>query len=112
MSLGDLDMTLLYLRQTGMIEENPLARAVMMMGSPLLLAAWKLLSLALCVFLLYRFRHHRAAELGVWVCFLTLAWLCLRWVSYTEEIPQITRYLASGEVADDHRWVTMTGETP
>jgi hypothetical protein len=86
-SLADLDMTLAYATSGGMIEANPIARAVMSYGSSGVLAAWKLASVALCVGILFRTRARRSAEIATWVCFLMLVWLSFRWEKYNEQMP-------------------------
>ena len=88
-SLADLDMTLAYAASGGMIEANPLARAVMSYGSSGVLAVWKIASVALCVGILFRTRSRRSAEIATWACFLVLVWLSFRWEKYNEQMPLI-----------------------
>ncbi len=88
-SLADLDMTLAYASSGGMIEANPLARAVMAYGSSKMLAVWKIASLVLCVGILFRARLRPSAEVATWVCFLALVWLSFRWEMYNEQMPHI-----------------------
>lgn len=94
-SMADLDMTLAYAASGGMIESNPLARAVMTYGSSGMLALWKVLSVVLCVWILFRARARRSAEIATWVCFLALVWLTFRWQRYNEQMPAIAHVVMS-----------------
>src|SRR5262245_53029298 len=95
MSLADLDMTLSYARSLGLLEGNPIARLVMTYGSAWVLALWKIASVALCVFILFRARRTRYAEVAAWVCFVVLVWLSVRWMIYNDQMPLLTNYLAA-----------------
>lgn len=110
MSLADLDMTLAYARSVGLMEENPLARLVMTYGSAWVLALWKIASVGLCLFILYKARRTRYAEIAAWICFAVLVWLSVRWTTYNNEMPLLTNYLSSRENSGDHRWVTLGDE--
>ena len=100
-SLADLDMTLAYASSGGMLEANPIARAVMSYGSSAILAVWKLLSLALCVGILFRARRKTITEVATWVCFGALVWLSFRWASYNEQAPLMSStVLVSAEMDD------------
>lgn len=112
MSLADLDMTLAYARSVGLLEGNPIARLVMAYGSAWILALWKLASVGLCLFILFRARRTRYAEIAAWICFIVLVWLSVRWVTYNEEVPLLTSYMASQDGARDHRWVTLGDDGP
>ncbi|XVJ60890.1 MAG: hypothetical protein HEQ23_16465 [Tepidisphaera sp.] len=96
MSLVDLDLTLVYARTTGMVEQNPIAREIMSTGSAWLLVAWKLFTVAVAVGLLYHARRHRAGELGSWLCIAVLCWLTARWLNYNEEL-QLLQCAATAE---------------
>lgn len=108
MSLGDLYMTLTYLTNVGMLEGNPIARAVMAMNHPGLLIGWKVISLGLGLGILYWARRSRNGELGAWICFVILSWLTVHWSSYNAEMHELTTAVAMDGVQDD-RWVTMAG---
>ncbi|MCC6676000.1 MAG: hypothetical protein IT436_02545 [Phycisphaerales bacterium] len=109
MSLGDLYMTLTYLLNVGMLEGNPIARAVMVMDRPGLLIGWKVVSLGLGLGILYWARRSRNGELGAWVCFVLLSWLTVHWSSYNAEVVELTPAIAEMGTLRDHRWVTMAG---
>lgn len=109
MSLGDLYMTLTYLLNVGMLEGNPIARAVMVLDRPELLIGWKVMSLGLGLGILYWARRSRNGELGAWVCFVLLSWLTVHWSSYNAEVVELTPAIAEMGSLRDHRWVTMAG---
>lgn len=96
MSLVDLDLTLVYARSTGMVEQNPIARQIMSTGSAWLLVAWKLFTVSVAVGLLYHARKHRAGELGSWLCIAVLCWLTARWLTYNDEL-QVLQCAATAE---------------
>lgn len=110
MSLGDLYMTLTYLLNVGLLEWNPIARAVMVLDMPGLLIGWKVASLGLGLGILYWARRSRNGELGAWVCFAVLSWLTVHWALYNAEIKELTPAIAEMGSLRDHRWVTMAGE--
>lgn len=109
MSLGDLYMTLTYLLNVGLLEGNPIARAVMVMDRPGLLIGWKVVSLGLGLGILYWARRSRNGELGAWVCFVALSWLTVHWSSYNAQMLDLTPAIAEMGSVQDHRWVTMSG---
>jgi hypothetical protein len=97
-SLADLDMTLAYATSGGMLEANPIARAVMSYGSSRILTVWKLLSVGVCVWILFRTRRRFSAEVATWACFAALVWLSFRWVTYNEQMPVIaTQVMVDGD---------------
>jgi hypothetical protein len=105
MSLLDLELTLMYAREIGMVEANPIARLVMAHQSPALVVLFKFASLGLACGILYRLRHHPRAELGAWVCFVVLVWLSLRWLDFAVSISDYTRAYAQQAVYDPTTWV-------
>ena len=106
MSLADLDMTLAYAQSVGLLESNPLARLVMTYGSSWMLALWKVASVGLCVFILFKARRTRYAEIAAWICFMVLVWLSVRWCDYNNQVPLLTSYISEQQRAD-HRWVSL-----
>lgn len=109
MSLGDLYMTLTYLLNVGMLEDNPLARAVMLVNRPMLLIGWKLGSLVLGLGILFWARRSRNGEWGAWICFAALGWLMIHWSLYNSQMRELTPAIAEMAQTKDARWVTMTG---
>ena len=108
LSLADLYITLVYLHSGGMGEANPVARWIMMHGSPVLLILWKFFTVGLAAAILYATRRTRTAEFGAWVCVLMLTWLTIRWASYSDEIKNMTPTMHVLAEHDQARWVTMS----
>lgn len=96
-SLADLVLTLTYLRNGGMSEGNPIARWVMSIGNPWMLATWKLGMLCFTCGVLFAYKKRISAEIASWVCCLAMAWLTFQWHGYVRDIaiemrenPQLT----------------------
>lgn len=89
MSVADLIMTVEYASSVGLFEGNPVARAVMSYGSTPLLACWKLASVGVCLWILFRTRRTGSGEFGAWVCVAALAWLSFRWTGYNAQMAEI-----------------------
>ncbi len=109
LSLADLYMTMAHVTGAGMYEENPLARAIMKMGSPAFLAMFKVVSLGVAVGILYAVRGRASSELGSWLCLGVLVWLTGRWVVYNNAADALTDDMNYIKHARDHRWVAMSG---
>jgi hypothetical protein len=110
MSLADLDLTITYSTTTGMIETNPIARAIMQGGTVYHLIAWKFATVGLACGLLYAARVHRAAELGAWLSLAVMGWLIIHWLTYNNEVAILTSPQLSAVVEADPRWVVLTPE--
>lgn len=96
-SLADLYLTLTYLQNGGMAEGNPVARWVMSLGCPWMLAAWKVGLVGITCLILFLFRKRTSAEIAAWICCFTMGWLIFQWRSYIHDIdremhenPQLT----------------------
>lgn len=109
LSMADLWMTLDHLTQVGMFESNPVARAVMSQGSPMLLAAWKILSVLLAIAFLYVARRRWIGEAATWLAMGVLVWLMVRWAVYSEQLSAISACSLAYVEQIDPNWVTMTG---
>jgi hypothetical protein len=107
LSLGDLYMTLFHLQSVGMVEANPLAREVIDLKSPPMLAAWKLATVAVTVSLLLLVRRTRSGEVGAWLCVAVLTWLTLRWIDYSEALAELPPDVAVEVARRDPNWVAM-----
>jgi len=107
MSIADLIMTLTYATSVGMVELNPLARA-MMSGSTRELVVWKLATVLLGTGILFFIRRTRGGEFGAWVCALVLGALTCHWINYNREASLLTRELHIVSQADDIGFVQMT----
>lgn len=90
MSMVDLYLTMLYLTHTGMSEANPVARAIIAYQSPVVLAVWKTLTVALCVGILFLIRERRSAELGAWFGAAVLGLLMAHWTRYIDYKVEMT----------------------
>ncbi len=110
MSLFDLLMTLTYLTQAGMMESNPIARVVMVGGGVPAVIGWKVLTVMLAVFLLYKARRRLSGELGVLLCCTVLGWLMVRWHTYTAEAHSMTTVLNADETIHAFDWVSLADE--
>lgn len=108
MSLGDLALTLLYTTSSGMVETNPIARAVMAHNSPLFVVVWKLATMVLGLGILCWARKTKAAEVAAWLCFLILVALCVHWLSFATVVSDLPSDYAQLASLDDPRWVSMT----
>lgn len=107
MGLGDLDMTLQFVRNVGMIEANPLARSLMEGQSPLPVVLFKLGSIFFCVGVLFMARRRRHAEVAAWACFLVMAALTMHWNRYSAEVSAMTPEVNALAEAGDPHWVSM-----
>ncbi len=87
LSIGDLGVTLLHLKSSGMIEANPVAAWIIAhTGSGALLTAYKAVTVAICVGLLFRLRRHVEGEIGAWCAVLIMAAVSIQWYQYNREI--------------------------
>lgn len=110
MSAIDLYLTILFLTHTGMPEANPLARALISYQSPLVLAAWKFLTVAVCAGILYLVRHRRSGEMGAWVGAAVLAGLMSHWVRFIDHSAvQHAEYVVVGAQID-RNWVSFDAD--
>ncbi|MFA6043967.1 MAG: DUF5658 family protein [Phycisphaerales bacterium] len=109
LAMGDLWMTLMYATNMGMLEANPLARAIMNLNSPWAVVAWKLFTTLLGLGILYRLRHTRHAEIGAWVVFAALTALSIHWLQYTDLVASLgSEYQNAIAMTDDPRFVLLT----
>jgi hypothetical protein len=87
LSLGDLILTLEYLRTVGLMEVNPIARYLLeATGSAWALAAYKLMTLGVCVGLLYRLRSRLVSEIAAWLGLVVLALTAMSWQAYAASL--------------------------
>src|SRR5688572_1982503 len=85
-SLADLYLTLTYLNNGVMAEGNPVARWVMSLGCPWLLAAWKVGLVVFTCVVLFAFKKRTVAEIGAWVGCIAMAWLTVQWSLYVRDV--------------------------
>jgi len=111
MCMVDLALTLTYVTSVGMVEVNPVARAVMALGSPAAVALWKIALTAFSVGVLFRFRATRTAEIGAWAGALVMLCLSLHWARYVASLTDYSSETAGLLLGEhDHRFVVMAPE--
>jgi len=108
MGLADLGLTLTYMSTVGMLEANPIARAMIDVGGPRQLVMFKLFTIALSGGILYLLRRHRAAEVCAWLSCAGLLLLCVHWTSYNASLAAAGASIDLGILATDARWVHFT----
>ena len=96
LSLVDLFLTLTYLTSVGMSEGNPIAVWLLhKTNSVWLLAAYKMMTVAICVSLLFLNRRKRQSELASWCAMCILIALSIWWNQYSQYQPYLP-------LAEDH----------
>ena len=108
LSAADLYLTTAHLNSAGMAEGNPIARAIIAVNSPALLALWKVATVGLGVWILFAARRSRSGEAGAWLCFGVLCWLMMRWMAYSDEVVALTAHMAHLPELSGGRWVAFT----
>jgi hypothetical protein len=108
MCLGDLALTLTYVTSMGMVENNPIARAVMEHNSPGFVVVWKLATMAIGLGILFWARRTKGAEVATWLCFLIMCALCVHWLGFAMAVSNLSPEYAAMAALDDPRWVSMT----
>lgn len=108
MSVADLAMTLTYATSVGMMEVNPIARAVMETGSPWMLTVWKLATAGLGLGILFYCRRFRKAEAASWLCCAVMTALTVHWMGFNHRVTDFSEeYAALNQHHDDPHWVKM-----
>ena len=105
MGLADLGLTLTYMSSVGMLEANPIARAMIDVGGARQLVIYKLFTIALSGGILYILRRRRAAEVCAWISCSVLLLLSAHWANYNAALASATIDL--GVLAADARWVHL-----
>lgn len=107
MGVSDLLCTLAYMRTSGMVELNPLARWVATEGGAAGLVVFKLGTLAMSAGILFGLRYRPIAERCAWggvVCMLALT---LHWVHFNANIPGMTPLLNELAASSPPEWVRL-----
>ncbi len=107
MSVGDLLLTLTYLRYLGMAESNPLARLVLDFRSPALLVVWKMATVVACTSILLWKSRAWSAEVGAWIGAFILGALMVHWSAYVKLAPPRPPIETASLFAGDERWMTL-----
>jgi len=107
LSVSDLVMTLTNLHTTGMAEANPIARLIIEHSSSLGLVAYKLITVSVCLALLYRLRNSIQSEIASWVGIAILAGLSVYWGHYSAHMhdADALEVRLAGDL--DERWLTL-----
>lgn len=110
MGLADLLCTLTYMRTSGMLEANPIARLMLDIGSARQLVLFKTLMMLLSAGTLYLARRHRVAETCAWACTLMMLALTLHWLHFNRSISAFTNDMAVLAMSDgefEPMWVKL-----
>lgn len=107
MSVADLHLTLVHLQSAGMIEGNPLARAVMALNCSWILGAWKMMLVSTTCVILLVTRRSRSAEIAAWVSVAIMTWLMLQWWAYADSIGGLMPALDSIAQGKVSNWVRL-----
>ena len=107
LSIADLVLTLIYVMEIGLIEDNPIARLVLETGGPLLLVLAKLGSVGFTIGVLSWARKRGIAELAAVFGLIVMIWVTARWVGYIEASSQLTASLEEMEYHSQGAWMTM-----
>lgn len=106
LSVADLIITLTHLEALGMAEANPLARFIIEhTHSPLSLVSFKLLTVLVCVGLLYKVRRHLQAEIAAWCALAILACMSAMWFSYSRNMDAPSDMNLTRTASVRHDWV-------
>lgn len=111
LSVADLLFTLAHLHSLGMIEANPLARALIHTGDSHQLISFKLASVGIGCGCLFLGRRSARIEAAAWVCAIGLAALTVHWFNYNAEIKAIADQLV--EITPEGAspmWVTLADD--
>ncbi len=107
LSLTDLLVTIVHLRSVGMVEANPIAAfLIRSTNSVWVLSAYKLVTVGICLSLLYRLRRHFEAEMAAWCAIAILTGVLCQWYAFSEEIDTpLELRVAQAEFGDD--WLRL-----
>ncbi len=108
LSLGDLLITLDYLKSSGLMEANPIAAYLIeSTQSAWVLACFKGLTLGICVTVLFCLRRRREAEIGAWCAAAILVLTALQWHQYTRYVdgPEAVRLAGAGDLGEHKLWL-------
>lgn len=94
MGVADLLCTLTYMRISGMMEANPIARHMIALNGVSQLVMFKLLSILLCSTALYYGRFFRRTEICAWGCIAVMGALTAHWLQYNRSVSALTNEIA------------------
>jgi hypothetical protein len=103
LSIADLLITIAHLRTVGMIEANPVAAYLIdTYQSVWILAAYKLITVGICITALYVIRKRLIGEMAAWTSVAILAGMAIIWHLYATELEDpVTLELVRNASMDD-----------
>ncbi len=108
LSLGDLLLTVTYLRSTGLVEANPIAGyLIRATGSATALAVYKILTVGVCIALLYRLRRLVEGEVAAWCAMVILGVVALHWYQYARYFEDYSDVTVAQHEARGNHWLTL-----
>ncbi len=110
LGFADLAMTLTYLMNIGMFEGNPLARWVIALGSPVIVACFKLMTMVVSSVILLWYRRKWQAEVGAILALIVLAKLTFAWfgyIAFSSEMTHAITIAAADPSQCDGQWATL-----
>ncbi len=108
LSLIDLGLTMIYIMEIGLIEDNPIARMMIQMGGPWLLVAWKVATAGFACSVLIAAREHRVAEVGAVFGMIVMVWLTMHWIAYIEMSARLTCAASEMDRLGQGHWVSVS----
>jgi hypothetical protein len=108
LSAADLAVTLVYARGGGMMEANPIALYLAKLtNSVWALAAYKTLTVTVCVALLFKLRKHAVSEAAAWCAVAILAGMSIMWHSYAAEVNDPDQQVLVRCDATSEHWLVL-----
>ena len=108
LSLGDLLVTLAYLKSVGLMEANPIAAYLIeSTQSAWVLACFKGLTVGICATVLFCLRRHREGEIGAWCAAAILVFTAMQWHQYARyaDGPEAVRLAGAGDLGEHMLWL-------
>ncbi len=107
LSIADLVLTLTYVMEIGLIEDNPIARLVLQTGGPVLLVVAKLSSVGFTIGVLFWARKRGIAEVAAVIGAVVMIWVTGRWVGYIEASVHLTATIEEMEHHSQGAWMML-----
>lgn len=81
-NIFDLVFTIQQVHNTEFIELNPIASFLLLSGNPYSLIPYKLLTLFLCIYILFNVRHTKTGSFAIVMATVLMLFLLSYWVLY------------------------------
>ncbi len=107
LGLADLVLTLIYVMEIGLIEDNPIARLVLETGGPGSLVVGKLASVGFTIGVLFWVRTRGIAEVAAVFGAVVMIWVTARWMGYIETSAHLTASLEEMEFHSNGAWMSL-----